>query len=325
MTSLNNFNLIFYDLETTSLNLFQARILEIAACYSDGETFFHRYVKHPWPIDNSHIHGITHEVLDAKEAQYLIQVLNAFEAWVLERYPDKDTPIYLTAHNNLGYDKWILEINYRRLDRKMPNNWRFMDTLPQFRALCSLNSYKLTNIYISFFQTELVGAHGALADTKALFMTYNHLMNNVFFKDESRDKIQSWISSEIWNQVGWTNVATSIFSGFLSSQYIFSQLSSFHPDALYQKIEIFGIKGYPLYRFKQRGLCDVKDILIFYLIVYPNFVEPLSKQTGVTSKYYLDQMKKYLDCLVYILYGFEPGGNESTENISSVRKKIKII
>jgi DNA polymerase III epsilon subunit-like protein len=339
MIDFNDFNLVFYDLETTSLNLFKAEILELAACYPDGNTFFHSYVTNKGPIDNSNIHGITAEKLDFNNAKPLLKVISDLELWVEARFPanngngieniGENKPIYLIAHNNLEYDKWVLEVNYRKLGRKIPDRWRFMDTLPQLKELCKLQNYKLTTVYQEFIGEPLVGAHGALADTRALYKIYYHLINNIFLKNDIflknnyQELFKSVLSENSLDNVDWTKISNTIFSAYLSSNPIFSQLSSHHSDVLLQKIEILGIKGYPLLKLKIKGFIEIKDLMIFYLVSYPNFNDIFKTRSQVTSSYYLGKINKFVETLGYILYGIYP--NMSIEPNQHIKMIVKVI
>jgi DNA polymerase III epsilon subunit-like protein len=331
MVDFNNFNLVFYDLETTSLNLFKAEILELAAFYPDGNTFFHSYVTNKGPIYNSNIHGITIEKLDDNNAKPLLKVILDLELWIENRFPTNNgnEPIYLVAHNNLEYDKWVLEVNYRKLGRKIPERWRFMDTLPQLKELCKLQNYKLTTVYQEFIGEPLVGAHGALADARALYKIYYHLINNIFLKNDTllknnnHELFKSILSENSLDNIDLSKITSTIFSAYLSSNPIFSQLSSHHSDVLLQKIEILGIKGYPLLKLKINGFIEIKDLMIFYLVSYPNFNDIFRIRSQMTSSFYLGKINKFVETLSYILYGIYPNMPiEPNEHIKLVVKTI---
>lgn len=318
MEDFRHFNFVFYDLETTSLDTYQARILEIAACHADGQQFFHSYVQYPHEIPNSEIHGITQEVLQKNGARILSQVIVDLETWIAQRYQNR--PVYLVAYNNLGYDKLVLECNYKKLDRPMPKNWYFMDPYPQFKELISLSSYRLTNVYQHYFKRELVGAHGAIADTRALYQVYLQLVNDVFFSAESKAKIDSVLSLE---NMTWHEVAISVYTSYLINNVAALQPSTFQSEFIYQPIETLGVTGFPLSKLKDIGCLEVKDLLIFYLISYPNFKEVFKKHTRLYSNFIIQKLEEKMRHCAYILYGLTPYA--SSKEVISIKKRIKII
>jgi len=337
MDNFGKFNYIFFDLETTALDIFEARILEIAACYPQGDQFFHEYVKYPLKITNSNIHGITQEVLAKNNAQLLVTVLTKFVKWVEMKFDSSGGNIYLVAYNNLGYDKPVLEMNFKRVGMKIPENWYFMDPYPQIKELYPTNdklkNLKLTTLYKYFFNRELIGAHGALADTKALYEVYLKVVQDNFF---DMNKITSQIKNILptYSEVFLPNNAFMgcyiAYISYMHKSSDFIQPTIFHPNAIFQKIETLGIKGYQLKVLQEEGFDELKDLLIFYLVVYPNFGEALKKRkhhgqyfASKSANYLINKLENSMKYYAHVLYGLNDSSSDS--DLAIMRHKIKIL
>jgi len=323
----SDFRFIFFDLETTGLDIYQAKILEIALIGPSGEEMLHSYVQYPFEITNSEIHGITQEVLQKNNARILLEVLKDMEACIEAKFINQTEPVYLVAYNNMNYDKLILEMSYHRLGRKMPNNWYFMDPYPQFKEMLSLPSLKLTSVYQHYFQTELINAHNALSDTRGLYQVYQAFFNEKFIQQANLNTIiplVNFTENGWWNNTDWRQMAKTLFCNYLMSNPLFTQVNIFHHNALYQKIETLGITGTCLRILKERGYTEVKDLLILYLVVYPNFEEIIKKRTGLTSVYIIGKLTNAMKYIVFLLYNMSDK-NDSDEKLQEVRQKIKIL
>jgi len=298
MESFDTFNFVFFDLETTALDVYKAHILELAALLSNGTTLFHSYVRYSGNITNSHIHGITQDVLNTNQARQLEAVLIDFENWVAARF-NPQTDVYLMAHNCIGYDKLVLELNYKRIGRRMPRNWYFIDSLPQIKQLVRLPSYRLGAIYQEFFHQPLEGAHGAIADTRALYRVYLHAINEVFFRTA--------VASSSSNSGGGNNGGNGSGSGmagyraFLMSNRSYIQKSVYHPDVLLEPIEILGLEEGIMNRLKDGGYDDIKDLLILYLVTYPNFRNVIRQTTRIMTPSHMTKVYNAIRYYAFIL------------------------
>lgn len=157
--------LVFYDLETTDLDIFTAKIVEFAFICDDK--ILHEYVNPTVPIHNSEIHGITDEKVKNKSSfKEIIFKINKF-------IPSK---AILIAHNGNNYDQLVLEQEYKRANMKMPKNWVFFDTIPIcHKMLPYQRSYKLGYLHELIFHKKIDKEHTALEDTKALMKLYYYL------------------------------------------------------------------------------------------------------------------------------------------------------
>ena len=104
---------IFYDLETTSLEIKNARILQISCCFLDTNETFDKYID-PGDIEikNSEIHHITKEVIKKNNGYDCKLTLEELEKWCYSFC--KNDEIIWIAHNNHDYDKLVLQMEYDR-------------------------------------------------------------------------------------------------------------------------------------------------------------------------------------------------------------------
>ena len=125
---MNMNNIFYYDLETTSLDIENAKILQIAILDGNGVYKLNKYVNpgNDVIITNSDIHSINREVLKMNSAKGFTDVFDEIYEYLSGIRED----IYLIAHNNFRYDKRVLERECERNNRKIPNNWLFGDTIP---------------------------------------------------------------------------------------------------------------------------------------------------------------------------------------------------
>ena len=120
--------ILFYDYETTGMNMNYNEILEIAACVIDenGKIIdsFNQYIKPKKAIDPfiTNLTGITND--DVKLAKSEGVVLNEFMNFV-----KKYNPNYIAGHNILRFDNnWTKnKCEYYNIQNAFPNN--YIDTL----------------------------------------------------------------------------------------------------------------------------------------------------------------------------------------------------
>ncbi len=153
----------FYDLETTGLNYYHERIIEIAA-ESDGETFCdlcHVDGK-PLPEIITKLTGITDEMLTNATPEKT--VLRNFCHFVGRTR----TPVYLVAHNNEGFDRWFLKVRANNYRVRLPSSWRYVDSLQLAKLIYpNRDSYSLNSLCKDLDVTQ-IQAHRAGDDVRCL-------------------------------------------------------------------------------------------------------------------------------------------------------------
>jgi DNA polymerase III epsilon subunit-like protein len=188
----------FYDLETTELSTNRACILECFIINWTGTRYRHWYI---YPSDgkkiqNSFIHRIDENVLRQRGAIQVGQFMEEMEEFLQNNSCSgtgidtgiNQEPIYLIAHNNNRYDKLVLQEEYRRMGRRMPENWNHKDSLVHFRELyprLGMGKYKLGELY-NTYKSELGNnieegsLHSADVDTRILRELYRTKIANRF-------------------------------------------------------------------------------------------------------------------------------------------------
>lgn len=152
--------LVFFDLETTCLDVNTAKIVEIALLklYPDEnmESFLTRINPEiPIPIEATRIHGINN--FDVMDKPSFREVATDIYAMI------KDCD--LAGYNLIFYDLPILINELRRAGiNYATENVRIIDVLTIFRMK---ERRDLTAAYRFYCQKELEGAHSALKDTQA--------------------------------------------------------------------------------------------------------------------------------------------------------------
>ena len=172
-------NIFYYDLETTSLDIENARILQIAILDGNGVYKLNKYVNpgNDVIITNSDIHSITREVLKMNSAKGFTDVFDEIYEYLSGIRED----IYLIAHNNFRYDKRVLERECERNNRKIPNNWLFGDTIPLYKEFFpnKKRGYSLGVLYKDITEVDIVDAHNAMADVYALKLVFEKIWGKI--------------------------------------------------------------------------------------------------------------------------------------------------
>ncbi len=230
--SLDNLNssvplciLISFDLESSGLKVFEDQITEIGAqsavLYNDGrfqilktnktnEDFSQR-VKCVRAISAKSQKVTKISAQDLVNAQSLVQVLPLFDAYIKNvcmPYPP-EVPRVLIAHGGTKFDIPLLVAEIQRAKLSAVKYMRqlrfdfFLDSLLMSREVVDTvllprdtdgkPCFKLGGIYNALCKTELVGAHGALADSAAVLklITEHDCFKKAFMNDfaqKSKDK-----------------------------------------------------------------------------------------------------------------------------------------
>lgn len=166
--------IIYFDLETTGLNYYHDRIIEVAAQSTHKERPFARLAHtegQPLPEIITRLTGITDAAL-AKDGISEEQALRDFRAFI----PRTRSPIYLVAHNNEGFDRWFLRSRMLHYGIRIPQNWRFLDTLQIARMLFpKRDRYNLESLCRDAGIRQ-IEAHRAGDDVRCLAEVTQHLL-----------------------------------------------------------------------------------------------------------------------------------------------------
>lgn len=165
-----NRRLIFFDLETTGLNFYHNKIIEIGAIDNHGNKFEvlinpHCKLK---PIIVK-ITGITQQQVD----KYGIEEKDALEQFYDYIYDSKyRNKTFLVAHNAYGFDEPFLKHRMKKLGIKFSNSIKFIDTIWMAKyILPDRKSYRLESL-CKHFNIKYGHGHRALEDTEYLKQLY---------------------------------------------------------------------------------------------------------------------------------------------------------
>ena len=173
--------LIFFDLETTGLNIMTDRIVEIAylKVYPNGNEeskTLRINPDMPIPIESSEVHGITDE--DVKDCPTFKQVAQS----IANDFKGCD----IAGYNSNSFDVPFLAEEFLRADVDFDfANSRFIDVQVVFHKM---EKRTLEAAYRFYCNAELIDAHSANADTRATYEVlmaqldcYPELQNDVEF------------------------------------------------------------------------------------------------------------------------------------------------
>ena len=162
----------FYDLETTGLNYYHDLMIE-AAAEVDGKKFSKvcNIGDKRLPEIITKLTGITEEIL--KDAISENQLIRKFCHFVGRTR----SPVYLIAHNNDGFDKWFLKIRANKNKIRLPQSWRFLDSLQLAKLIYpNRDSYSLHNL-CKDLGVKQIQAHRAGDDVRCLREIYIIMAN----------------------------------------------------------------------------------------------------------------------------------------------------
>ncbi len=136
------------------------------------------------PADASRINHITDELLATADpfptvAEAIINMINNIAT-------PQDIVVFF-AHNGEKFDKPILADEFINNDTPIPDNWRFADTLPMFRAIFpnagpkNSRPYSLESLHNKFFHAPISNNHRALGDVLALESCLRHAIPTTRF------------------------------------------------------------------------------------------------------------------------------------------------
>ena len=193
--------LIFLDLETTGINVVTDRIVEIALLKInvDGTEESKEYrinPEMPIPEESSKIHGIYDE--DVKDAPTLREIAKSLAKFM--------EGCDLAGFNSNRFDIPLLAEEFLRVDVDVDFKKRkFIDVQAIFHKM---EKRTLVAAFKFYCQQELVGAHGAMADTRATYDVMKAQLD--MYQETEFEDAKGQVSKPIQNDV----VALSEFSSY---------------------------------------------------------------------------------------------------------------
>ena len=187
-------NYIFYDLETNGIDVLNNSIMQMTIMDIEGQILLNEYVyPHDGIIDATHIHGIDEKKLKENDAVNLEQLIVQIKKVIKENFNRKD--IIWVAYNNFGFDQMVLEMGFKKVNARMPENWSFMDIFPlvkdKFKNIQP--NYKLSSVYKFLVnKNEGINYHCSLDDCICLFEIFQVC---TIFEDEFINYTRSKMNS----------------------------------------------------------------------------------------------------------------------------------
>lgn len=163
---------IYYDTETTGVSAENDHIIEIAALDSASGKTFEALINPgvPIPAEASRVHGITDDMV--KDAPPWKEVACDFIAFC-------EGKSALIAHNNDAFDKLFLESHFKRIEREIPEEWVFIDTLKWSRRYRPDLPRHALQFLREAFGFEANQAHRALDDVIILHKVFSAMIDDL--------------------------------------------------------------------------------------------------------------------------------------------------
>ncbi|KAH9766046.1 exonuclease domain-containing protein [Citrus sinensis] len=175
------------DIETTGFFRDGERIIEIAIRDLSGgkNSCFQTLVNPERHVPNSHIHGITTKMVNRSYVPRMEDLIPILIKYVNSRLGPGEIAIFV-AHNARRFDVPFLAKEFSRCSMNIPDNWRFLDTLPLARELMkqkgSVSSKTSLQALREYFGIPLEGsAHRAMSDVNSLASILERITSELNF------------------------------------------------------------------------------------------------------------------------------------------------
>ncbi len=162
---------IFYDTETTGINVKNDRIVEIAAYDPVRNTTFEELINPgvPIPEEAASVHGIS-DAMVADKPPF---------SDVIQKFIDFcEGEVVLVAHNNDNFDVHIVRNEFERNNRQMPS-WKFFDTLKWARRYRRDLPRHTLQFLREMYGFPANNAHRALDDVIILHKVYEAMTDDL--------------------------------------------------------------------------------------------------------------------------------------------------
>ena len=162
--------IIIYDLETSGLNPYMDKIIEIYLYNYNNQTCKHILINPDTEIspETIKIHGLTNMDLHNKPI---------FKDVVDDIYDFVGEEPYMISHNNINFDKKFLLSEIKRANLPLPTDWKYIDTLHLARKLYDLENYKQDTLREKF-NISNKGSHRANKDVIDLSIIFENIMKD---------------------------------------------------------------------------------------------------------------------------------------------------
>lgn len=180
---MENKNIVWFDLETTGINISQDRIIEICLIKTDSDLKeIEKFYSKVNPGSGIEIrpeafekHGITMESLRGEPS------FSNIAQKVVDFIGDSD----LGGYNALYFD--IPMLTEELIRAGIVFNHRKHNVIDPFSIICKLEPRNLESVYSRYLGKDLTNAHSAEADIKATIEIFNHQKKNFQIPDNTND------------------------------------------------------------------------------------------------------------------------------------------
>ena len=168
-------NIIIFDTETTGLNPFKDRIIEISftkLMNNTGNTILINPEMNI-PDESIEIHKITNEMVE--DEKVFKDIIDDLEKDLL--FKNNNKPIFLIGHNCYNFDELMIRQAYERINRQIPEQFIFLDTLPIVRKIINdIENHKQLTLK-KYFNINVNDeyAHTAMGDVIVLTEIWENL------------------------------------------------------------------------------------------------------------------------------------------------------
>lgn len=206
-------DIVFFDVETTGVDIKRDRIIEISAVkYTTDKTklTYQKYFNPEITISQSAIdvHGLTNEFL----SQFKPFKNSCDELY--EWFKDCD----LGGYNCIGFDIPILFEEFSRYGKKP--NWFNINIIDSYNLLNKFETRKLNDIYKRFFGKDIENTHSASDDIEATIKVFEKQLEVYNIEDKSLKEISNIIRSD---QNGYKILDLSNWFKLKDGDYLFNK------------------------------------------------------------------------------------------------------
>lgn len=160
-------DILFFDTETTGLNVWKDRILQIGLIYKGQSKSILINPNIPIPSDASNIHHITDD---------MVKDCNTFDKIAPSLFKLLQNCSHYAGYNIRKFDLPILQCEMLRCGYEIPDK-PIIDVLEQVYLLEP--DKRLTSVYRRFFGENYSGAHDGLADCFATKRVYEFIQEKL--------------------------------------------------------------------------------------------------------------------------------------------------
>jgi len=184
-SEMRNTRTIWFDFETTGLNPFHQRIIEISAKDNNGNTF-DTLLKINGTLDAEiiKITGITNEMLETQGRDYNTAITDFYKYIVSD---NSNQRIFMIAHNGDAFDRMFLKTQLKKLNLTLPSKVNFVDSIFVSKLLYPrIFSHSMASLG-KYFSIVNESAHRAQGDVNALCKLWDiwmHEFNKQYGKND---------------------------------------------------------------------------------------------------------------------------------------------